>query len=184
MPSPDLSALIRWPNVPACYGWLSLDRRGRWRLQGEVVTHQGFIDFINRQYGCDEAGNWFLQNGPQRVFAALEYTPWVLRLDADGCLLTHTGLAVEAIAQILIDEQGNLLVAFAEGIGVLDDRDLATAYAEMRSSAGQAVNDAVLEAAMEAGNWNALCWRGMTPVPVQRAEIPSRFGFIANPEAA
>lgn len=184
MPSPDLSALIRWPNVPACYGWLSLDRRGRWRLQGEPVTHRGFIEFINRQYGCDDAGNWFLQNGPQRVFAALEYTPWVLRMDADGRLLTHTGTSAEEIREILIDEQGNLLIAFAEGIGVLDDRDLAAAYAEMQTADGLIANDAILETIMESGNWNTLCWRGMSLAAVQRADVSARFGFIANPIAA
>ena len=45
----DLSAIAKWPNVPACYDWLSLDRRGDWRLQGERVTHRGLIAFINRQ---------------------------------------------------------------------------------------------------------------------------------------
>jgi hypothetical protein len=33
------------PEVPACYGWLSLDRRGRWRLRGETVTHAGLKAF-------------------------------------------------------------------------------------------------------------------------------------------
>ena len=32
-------AIARWPNVPAVYGWLKLDRRGRWsvRTAGGVV---------------------------------------------------------------------------------------------------------------------------------------------------
>ena len=75
----DLSAIAKWPNVPACYDWLSLDRRGDWRLQGERVTHHGFIALLNRQYGVDEHGCWFVQNGPQRVFVRLDYTPWVFR---------------------------------------------------------------------------------------------------------
>ena len=73
----DFSAIARWPNVPACYDWLSLDRRGDWRLQGERVTHRGLIEFMNRQYGSDETGRWFVQNGPQRVYVELAATPWI-----------------------------------------------------------------------------------------------------------
>ena len=62
----DLSAIAKWPNVPACYEWLSLDRRGDWRLRGERVTHRGLIDFINRQYAVDETGRGVVHNGPQR----------------------------------------------------------------------------------------------------------------------
>ena len=31
----DAEMLAKWPDVPACYEWLALDRRGQWRLQGE-----------------------------------------------------------------------------------------------------------------------------------------------------
>ena len=27
-----LQAMVKWPKVPACYGWLGLDARGRWYL--------------------------------------------------------------------------------------------------------------------------------------------------------
>ena len=90
----DLSAIAKWPNVPACYDWLSLDRRGNWRLQGERVTHRGLIEFMNRQYGSDESGCWFVQNGPQRVFVSLAYTPWVLRREGDA-FVTHNGQPVD-----------------------------------------------------------------------------------------
>jgi len=183
MQQPDLSALIRWPNVPACYGWLSLDRRGRWRLQGEPVTHQGFIEFINRQYGCDEAGNWFLQNGPQRVFAALEYTPWVLKLAGNGQLLTHTGSVLEAVREILVDEDGALLFSFDEGIGVLDDRDLAAAYALVTDPSGQTASDDSLEAALASGNWQGLCWQGLPLTAIARNTVAKRYGFNPAPKA-
>ena len=26
-------AMAKWPNVPACYGWLALDARGQWWLR-------------------------------------------------------------------------------------------------------------------------------------------------------
>ena len=44
-----IRAMTRWPNVPAVYGWLGLDRRGCWRLRGERITHGGAIEFINQQ---------------------------------------------------------------------------------------------------------------------------------------
>ncbi len=93
----DLAAIAKWPDVPACYGWLSLDRRGDWRLQGERVTHRGLIDFINRQYAGDETGCWFLQNGPQRVFVSLAATPWIFRNDGDR-LASHTGQPADEAA--------------------------------------------------------------------------------------
>src|SRR5262245_55155172 len=39
-------ALKRWPNVPALYGWLRLDRRGRWLIQGETIGRTQIVDVI------------------------------------------------------------------------------------------------------------------------------------------
>lgn len=182
MPTPDLSALIRWPNVPACYGWLSLDRRGRWRLQGEPVTHQGFVEFINRQYGCDEAGNWFLQNGPQRVFVALEYTPWVLHFNGAGALLTHTGTSVSEITKVLLDEDGALLFEFELGVGVLDDRDLAAGLNELCAADGQQASDEQLLAALDSA-CETLRWRSLPVNAIRREDVPAYFSYIPDPQA-
>lgn len=81
--NPDAVA-VKWPNVPACYGWLSLDRRGCWRLKGEVIRHAGLISFINSHYSPDASGNWISQNGPQTVFVALDCTPLILRIGGGG----------------------------------------------------------------------------------------------------
>ena len=40
-----IAAMAKWPNVPDCRGWLSLDRRGQWRLQGSPVRHAGLAEF-------------------------------------------------------------------------------------------------------------------------------------------
>ena len=32
-------AMAKWPDVPNVYGWLSLDRRGVWRIKGDAVTN-------------------------------------------------------------------------------------------------------------------------------------------------
>jgi len=36
-------AMARWPNVPAVYGWLALDRRGNWLIKAERITHQAML---------------------------------------------------------------------------------------------------------------------------------------------
>src|SRR5262249_50687118 len=90
-----LRGMQRWPNVPALFGWLTLDRRGRWLIKGEIISRPQIIDTINRNYEPDEHGRWFFQNGPQRGFIALEYAPLVVRVDGGGDLLTtHTDLSI------------------------------------------------------------------------------------------
>ena len=100
MPLDDqvVQAMRRWPQVPAVHGWLRLDRRGRWLLvdrgrpdfdeardgAGSEITSPPILDFIGRNYGADEAGRWYWQNGPQRVFVDLDLAPLVLRVVGEG----------------------------------------------------------------------------------------------------
>lgn len=120
-------AMRKWPDVPNCFGWLALDRRGQWRMRddaaqqagapGDPIRHDGLVQFIARNYQCDSDGRWFFQNGPQRVFVELDYTPWVARFHA-GRFTVMTGEPLQVDA-CLLDEHGNLLLAgtFAEGMG-------------------------------------------------------------------
>ena len=92
------AALRKWPNVPHCYGWLALDARGDWymrddriqaagpfpQVKGSRIEHPKLLEFIHRNYEHDDAGCWFFQNGPQRVYVELEAAPWVWRLCSDG----------------------------------------------------------------------------------------------------
>lgn len=193
-------ALARWPSVPACVGWLALDRRGVWRMRdepaqaagarGEPIRHDALIGFINRNYGRDEAGRWFFQNGPQRVFVELEYTPWIVRLaDAAGglTLTDHCGMPFDPVA-CWLDDGGNVL--FSDGatparIALLHDQDLDL-------FAGRAVFDeqgggefsAELrhespERAAGLFHWRPGC--ALAVVPIGRAEICRRFAFVASP---
>ena len=51
-----IRSLIKWPDVPDCYGWLALDRRGQWRMRdeftqqnnlpGQVIKHQSLNEFM------------------------------------------------------------------------------------------------------------------------------------------
>lgn len=179
MPSPDLSAIAKWPNVPACYDWLSLDRRGRWRLQGQPVSHAGLIAFINRQYGNDDAGNWFLQNGPQRVFVSLDYTPWIWRLGTDDQLTAHTGAAAGTPQAAFIDEEGSVLLAATLGIGLLDDRDLPAWFAACTDIGGATASETLLLAAMS--GQSGVIWNDLPLQSIRRADVAARFAFQTRP---
>ena len=34
-----MRAMAKWPNVPVAYGWLNLDRRGRWSIKVGTVSY-------------------------------------------------------------------------------------------------------------------------------------------------
>jgi len=175
----DLSAVAKWPNVPACYDWLSLDRRGDWRLQGERVTHHGFVALLNRQYGVDDRGCWFVQNGPQRVFVALAYTPWIFRRDGNA-MVSHTGEPAGEIQAIYLDEEGNILLETALGIGLLDDRDLALFISECRDGHGQPCADEALVRLMESGAGD-IRWQNHPLQSIAAVDVKKRFKFETTP---
>ena len=164
-------AMAKWPNVPDCYGWLGLDARGAWymrddRIQaqgafpqpkGSLLRHDKLVEFIQRNYAPDEAGRWFFQNGPQRVFVELEATPLILRIGEGLQLSTHTGQPAQARA-CLLDEHGHLYLDTDLGLGLVHTLDM------------QAAADAV-----EAGTW--------VPETVAEADLPRRFGFVRSPAA-
>ena len=115
--------MAKWPDVPDVYGWLSLDRRGNWLIKNERIANQALRDFIARNYEVDARGCWYFQNGPQRVFVALAYTPLVVRIDGDA-LVDHCARPFRR-EQAFIDDEGSVLMLGKSGLGLLDDRDLA-----------------------------------------------------------
>ena len=120
-------SLAKWPNVPAVYGWLDLDRRGNWLIKGQRIGNAALREFIARNYAADERGCWYFQNGPQRVFVRLAYTPFVMHYQG-ARLFDHCGRPVEAL-ETFLDDEGSVLIRGEYGIGLLDDRDLER-YAE------------------------------------------------------
>jgi hypothetical protein len=118
-----LRSMAKWPDVPDVYGWLSLDRRGNWLIKGERIANAALRDFISRNYTSDAQGRWYFQNGPQRVFVKLAYTPLVARLE-NGALLDHCGRAFGEPQGIWLDDEGSILLSGVLGPAVLDDRDL------------------------------------------------------------
>ena len=142
--------MAKWPDIPHVYGWLSLDRRGNWRLKGEKIGNQALREFIGRNYQPDARGCWYFQNGPQRVFVALDYTPLVVHLEG-AALFDHCGRSFSP-RQSFLDDEGSVLMLGEQGIGLLDDRDLA-AYAE----------------------------RAQAMPRIAREAVPARFGFMPHP---
>ena len=186
-----LRGMAKWPNVPAVYGWLSLDRRGHWLLKGDRVANPGIAAFFGRNYSHDEQGRWFFQNGPQRVYVALDYTPHVYRVstaaDATLALASHTGAPVKTIESAYIDETGQLLLDTDVGIGLVHDADLNTLVPRF-SVAGGPAGDAALATtldAIQAGENVALQLNlasAQIPVrPILAADVPARFGFEQRP---
>src|ERR1700733_3397205 len=134
------AALKKWPNVPACTGWLALDARGDWYMRddraqaagafplskGSRIEHRQLREFIERNYESTPDGEWFFQNGPQRVYVELEAAPQVWRLDrADAglAITSHTG--VEATYKSCwLDEAGRLFVDTDRGLGLVHTLDM------------------------------------------------------------
>lgn len=178
--------MARWPNVPALFGWLSLDRRGRWRIRGEPISRAQIIDTINRNYEADPHGRWYFQNGPQRGYVALETAPLVLRADGEA-LRTHHDLPVTAAVGGWLDEDGGLWLATAHGPAALDDTEADWLLARLQTPQG-ALDDAALAAAL------ALPSGALTPLTLalgnarlplrrlRRADAPQVLGFDADPQ--
>ena len=168
-------ALAKWPNVPHCYGWLGLDARGNWymrddRIQatgpfadgtpqskGSLLKHEKLIDFIQRNYETDDRGQWFFQNGPQRVYVELEAAPFVWRVADDFSVNAHTGQPAR-VQRCVVDEFGRVYLEADLGFGLVHTQDMLGAA------------DAI-----EAGLW--------VPVQIPAAELPDRFVYVKSPKA-
>lgn len=189
-------ALARWPNVPAVYGWLSLDARGRWRLHpqgqaneggpGEPITNTQILEFISRNYERDDDGRWFFQNGPQRVFVRLDAAPFVLRLaDDNRGLVTHTDASVDAVSAWWLDDEGQLYASTPMGAGIVLDRDLQPLLEMMRTQAGGPLLDALAELA--ASHSMTAVWPDVYAAAplhaIAQADIAARLGFDPAPHA-
>lgn len=172
------ASLTPLPTVPACHGWLTLDARGQWRLKGERVEHAGLRAFLDANYASDEAGNWLVHNGPQRVYVDLEAAPWVVRLLPDGTLRTHTDLQARTAGAVLMDEHGRVFLLTTLGPAAIDDRDLAEFIAELRhAGSDRGVAEDTLLGLLEGRSATPLTWRGCSVRFVPSADIPARMGF-------
>lgn len=176
------AALTKWPNVPNCYGWLGLCARGNWYMRdgaaqaaglfcdstledstrqaaakGSLLKHDKLIEFIQRNYESDAKGQWFFQNGPQRVYIELEATPFIWRVDAsaDFAVTAHTGQPAR-VQRCLVDEHGRVYLETEMGFGLVHTLDMLS------------VADAV-----EQGLW--------VPQEVIAHDLPTRFAYVRSP---
>ncbi len=166
-----LRSMLKWPDVPAVYGWLRLDRRGAWRIRiapaaaepvFESIGNAALNEFIGRNYAADERGCWFFQNGPQRVYVTLAYAPFAYRFDGE-CLTDQCGRLQTAVDGAWLDEEGSLVLQAGGRLGVLDDRDLA------------AIADSLATGYFPIGG-------ARVPLgALARRELGRRFGFVADP---
>ncbi len=189
-----LRGLAKWPNVPAVFGWLSLDRRGKWLIQGDHIDNPVVASYIGRNYECDASGRWFFQNGPQRVYVTLAYTPLIYRvLDArenPPIIEAHTGVRSTALSGVWIDEEGTVILQTELGVGLVHDHDVAEISALFVGADGLPASESALEQGME-----QLQQRGNAPLwlkagdanvkvnPVVSTELPRLFGFNPQPAA-
>lgn len=181
-------ALAKWPNVPHLYGWLRLDRRGQWLIRGAAVTRPQIVDTMNANYEADERGRWFYQNGPQRGYVALDYTPLVLHTDTHGELFTHTGLKVTQLANVCMDEEGALTLATEHGPGVIHANDLDWALQHMHTNGGRPLDESHLETALARPSGNScelqfqFRQQTLTLTRCDFEALPERFAFVRAPQ--
>lgn len=181
-----LKSMQRWPNVPALFGWLRLDRRGRWHVQDGTISHPRIIETINLNYGHDEHGRWYFQNGPQRGYMELEYAPFVLRRESDG-FVTHTGLRVERPTQAILDEVGTLSLATEHGLGEIYGGDLDWVLDRL-SIDDESIDEEDIAEMLDLPSHtqtNAVLALGRERLPVVRIDsehLPEVFSFVRHPE--
>ncbi len=174
-------AIAKWPHVPNCFGWLGLDARGNWYMRddqaqaagpfagpgaapagasrGSLLKHDKLVDFIQRNYESDAQGQWFFQNGPQRVYVELEATPLIWRVDGapDFAVTAHTGQRAR-VQRCVVDEHGRVYLDTDAGFGLVHTLDMEQAA------------DAI-----EQGLW--------VPAELPARELPARFGYVRSPQS-
>ena len=122
-------SLAKWPNVPAVYGWLDLDRRGNWLIKGERIGNVALREFIARNYAADARGCWYLPERPAaRLRRARLHAASSCTTRASACSTTAAGRSRRW--RRFLDDEGSVLIRGEHGIGLLDDRDLER-YAEI-----------------------------------------------------
>ena len=125
--------------------------------KGSLLQHDKLIAFIHRNYAFDALGQWYFQNGPQRVYVELEVTPWVWRVGEDLSVRAHTGQDT-ACTRCLADEFGWAYLETQLGFGLVHTLDVGRVAEAIESGRCQ------LEV-------------------VSRKELAACYGFVRSPAA-
>jgi hypothetical protein len=191
-------AMARWPDVPAVYGWLRLDRRGRWLVKGEPIGHRPTADFIGRNYHHDAQGRFFFQNGPQRVFVDIDHFPHVLWLEGPAgdtaTLTTHAGATVERPCCAWLDTAGGVIVEFeaagdgdgdgARSFGAVLDRDLPALVPCFTDPQGRQLDEDGWERLLAGAPPGMQLALGTGRIPVRSLPPDHAFPFVRLPRPA
>ena len=181
-----LHAMQRWPDVPAVYGYIGVNRRGEFLLKGHVVSHARTREFINRNYALDDQGRAYFQNGPQRAYADLEVTPWIYRLMDDGSLRTHTETPVTKLDEAWLAPDGDVVLVTELGPGLLHAQDLDALPGYLRTMDGVSLDDA-LTALLQGDSADVTLSLSCGQTRLQLLDsnnIPARFGIDTQPSPA
>lgn len=152
-----IDAMARWPDVPDVYGWLSLSERGQWRLHpqgdalddpsnsGEAISSTTILSFIARNFAVDKRGQWYFQNGPQRVYIRIDGAPYILHAlttpQGNLALHTHTGLPARQIFAWILASDGRLYAQTSLGPGLVQGRDLEAVLSHLKTHEDTSVLD-------------------------------------------
>lgn len=168
------AAMLKWPQVPDCYGWLALDARGNWRMRdqrcqatgsaGDKIHNAALVAFINRNYQHDEQGRYYFQNGPQKVYVDLVCTPYICHYHQDQGWQLHTGVALPTPGAAHLLDEGQIVFSFGHSLAQVDDRDLAYALTLIRHD-GQSVKDDAILALLD-----------LSPEPAPQPQFKFQFG--------
>ena len=151
-----LAAMKKWPNVPAAYGWLSLNARGLWRFhhqgdfaadpEGDTIENTQLIEFFNRNYRVNDKGEWYVQNGPQKAYVTLPHAPLILFYDdTQQRLQTHHGHTVNAIAHWHFSDDGRVFAKTDIGPAMLIGRDTSAFFEQAQIMPSDTATDAARE---------------------------------------
>ena len=163
-------AMRKWPNVPHCFGWLGLDQRGDWfmrddqtqalgnfsQAKGSKLVHTKLIEFIQRNYLADAHGQWYFQNGPQRVFVELQAAPFVWRI-LDDFTVCSMAEVKQQVLHCAVDELGQVYLLTHQGLGLVHTQDVWLAA-------------------------EALAKQWWDEKKVQSSELESTYGFVKSPQ--
>ncbi|TCW32345.1 DUF2946 family protein [Gulbenkiania mobilis] len=179
------AAMEKWPNVPDLYGWLALDGRGRFLLQGARVGNPAMEAFFSRNYDIDPAGRAFVQNGPQRVYVAFGQAPYLARR-RDGGFSLHPGLHEGVAGSAWLTPEGEIYLSVEGRLALLDGPDIAPLVAAACRPDGMPA---------EEDDWQGLAeGRGMLRLRLPEGEVNlapathpllvQQFGLQPTPEAS
>lgn len=202
-----IAAMARWPNVPDVFGWLSLNTQGHWRLhtdgdalanvpsdatlsQGVSISSQRINQFINRNYTQDSRGQWYFQNGPQRVYVRLDVAPFILHTVDTGfdtpSFLTHNGLRTQNVTRWCLDDVGHLYADTDLGAGLVAGRDLEQVLGMLTTDGGDSLMDVFEQFAATPEVLRSVRWGDGVTASCHVCsvdQIPDLLGFVRCPRA-